>query len=277
MTWITQPIAKYYVIFLFILKYFLFMVQSCVFSTLLYPQQCLHPPCCCINHCLSLHLLQPIDISQNSTGITSGCKSKNHAKWQRLWQYSYVIGVGGTNPQHISHISSFLSLNNSLISWFQFPFLQRLHWWEYSQNLLSYLLLQIASQCSFVIGFAYIREGRSTENMLIDILLCNLGIKLPSYLKQMICFLPSSSLTAGLPSAIRTLKVWTMSNRKRLYMVVRIQYILDVVIVQNSWTSWCCNWCEERKFYVVRNYLILIAWKSIFHAKWNIRILKPYL
>ena len=139
------------------------MVQSCVFSTLLYPQQCLHPPCCCINHCLSLHLLQPIDISQNSTGITSGCKSKNHAKWQRLWQYSYVIGVGGTNPQHISHISPFRSLNNSLISWFQFPFLQRLHWREYSQNLFSYLLLQIASQCSFVIGVAYKREGTMTE------------------------------------------------------------------------------------------------------------------
>ena len=103
------------------------------------------------------------------------------------------------------------------------------------------------------------------------------AIKLPSYLKQIICFLPSSSLTAGLPSAIRTLKVWTMSNRKRLFMVLRIKYILDVVIVQNSRALSCCNWCEERKFYVVRNYLILIAWKSIFHAKLKIRILKPYL
>ena len=147
------------------------LFQSCSISTLVYPQQCLHPVFCRSNHCLSLHLLQSIDISQNSTGIPAGCKSKNHAKWQRLWQYSYVIGVGGTNPQHISHISSFLSLNNSLISWFQFPFLQRLHWWEYSQNLLSYLLWHIASQCSLVIGVAYKREGKSTENMFIDIVL----------------------------------------------------------------------------------------------------------
>ena len=73
---------------------------------------------------------------------------------------------------YLTHFFIF-SLNNSLISWFQFPFLQRLHWWEYSQNLLSYLLSQIASQCSFVMGVAYESEGRNTENMFIDISLWN--------------------------------------------------------------------------------------------------------
>ena len=145
----------------------------------------------------------------------------------------------------------------------------------------SFIFIIANSLTVFFCHWICIHKGRKEHWKYVDRYIIvqprDFAIKLPSYLKQMICLLPSSSLTAGLPSAIRTLKVWTMSNRKRLYMVVRIQYILDVVIIQNSRTSYCCNWCEERKFYVVRNYLILIAWKSIFHAKWNIRILKPYL
>ena len=195
--------------------------------------------------------------------MLADCKSKYHARWQRLWQYSYVFGIGGTNPQHISHISSFLSLNNSLISWFQFPFLQRLHWWEYSQNLLSYLLLQIASQCSFVIGVAYKREGTMTEINVyryISVKQREFAIdpKYPDILK-IPSLLPYSSSKVGLPSAIPAQKVCIMSNRKRLYKFVGKKCIWDVIIIQNSRVLPCCNWCQETKFYVVRHCLMWIA------------------
>ena len=228
------------------------LFQCCSISTFVYPQQCLHPVFCRSNHCLSLHLLQCIDNSQNSTGMSTGCQSKYHAKWQWLWQYSCVIGIGGTNPQHISHISSFRSLNNSLISWFQFPFLQRLHWLEYLQNLLSYLSLQIASQCSFVIGLAYSRKGNKTKiYVYLRIITKSKGVDI-IFMRIWTIYiwscLPSSSSKTGLPSANTTHKICNMNNREMLKRCVRKQYISDVVIDQNSCNLPCCNLFQETTF-----------------------------